>query len=96
MENIFCPMIHGGLNVNLKFNDNLGYNQCCLSTTPLSFVEHDRVDWHCDQFVENRNKNNSNQWLPGCWQCETLEKTGAESYFYIAKLIYNRIDYFVD
>lgn len=73
-------MIHGGLNVNLKANNDLVYNQCCLSTTRLTVVDNDRVDWTCDQFADNRNKNNNNQWLAGCYQCETLEKTGAKSF----------------
>lgn len=77
---IFCPMIHGGLNVNLKTNDNLAYNQCCLSTTPLTFVDKNHINWTGDPFAKNREKNNLNQWLPGCWQCETLEKTGAKSF----------------
>lgn len=80
MQNIFCPMIHGGLNVNLKANDDLGYNQCCLSTTPLTVVDSDQVNWNCDQFIDNRNKNKNDQWLTGCWQCETLEKTGVKSF----------------
>lgn len=73
-------MIHGGLNVNLKNNDELSYNQCCLSTTPLTVVDSDQVDWNCDQFVDNRSKNIKDQWLSGCWQCETLEKTGVKSF----------------
>ena len=54
MTNIFCPMIHGGLNVNLKANSKLGYNQCCLSTTPLTFVEKDSINWTSKDFVEIR------------------------------------------
>ncbi len=80
MTDIFCPMIHGGLNVNLKANSKLGYNQCCLSTTPLTFVKKDSIDWIGKDFVEIRQTNNSNQWLPGCWQCETLEKVGVKSF----------------
>ena len=80
MQDIFCPMIHGGLNVNLKQDDNLGYNQCCLSTTPLTFVDKNSINWNANQLVNNRKSNDSNQWLPGCWQCETLEKTGAKSF----------------
>lgn len=80
MSNIFCPMIHGGLNVDLKQAKDLVYNQCCLSTSPLTAVDSDLVNWDCNQLVDNRSKNNDNQWLPGCWQCETLEKTGAKSF----------------
>lgn len=80
MQDIFCPMIHNGLNINLKENDDLGHNQCCLSTTPLEFVQQDQVIWNSDQLNDIRDKNNNNQWLPGCWQCQTLEKTGIKSF----------------
>jgi len=80
MTDIFCPMIHGGLNVNLKTNDNLAYNQCCLSTTPLTFVEQDIIDWTGKNLNRNRQVNDTNQWLPGCGQCETLEKVGIKSF----------------
>ena len=80
MTDIFCPMIHGGLNVDLKANDNLGYNQCCLSTTPLTIVDKNLVNWTDKNFIENRQTNNANQWLPGCWQCESLEKTDIKSF----------------
>jgi hypothetical protein len=80
MSDIFCPMIHGGLHVNLKTNDRLGYNQCCLSTTPLTFVDKNLVNWTDKDFIENRQTNNANQWLPGCWQCESLEKTHVKSF----------------
>ena len=80
MTSIFCPMIHGGLNVNLKVDNDLGYNQCCLSTTPLTFVEQDTINWTGKNFNENRHTNNTNQWLTGCGQCETLEKVGIKSF----------------
>lgn len=74
-------MIHGGLNINLKMNDNLGYNQCCLAAgEPLTFVENDRVDWTGSKLSALRETNDAGAWLPGCWQCEKLEKTGAKSF----------------
>jgi hypothetical protein len=77
MDNIiYCPMIHAGLNINLKAASNqLGFNQCCLATTPLSFVDNNSIDWHHSKFVEIRSQNIAEQWLDGCWQCERLEKT---------------------
>ena len=82
-------MIHGGLNIDLKYainpnfskQDNvITYNQCCLSTTPHISSTNDRIDWHDKQFLNIRDNNNNNQWLPGCWQCQKLEKTGAKSF----------------
>lgn len=89
MSDIFCPMIHGGLNIDLKTSftqyasnlDNIvTYNQCCLSTTPHISSDNDTINWHDKKLVDNRNSNNNNQWLPGCWQCQTLEKLGGNSF----------------
>ena len=80
MTDIFCPMIHGGLNIDLKTNGLLQYNQCCLSTTQHSQIIDNTVDWNTAILTEAREKNNQQQWLPGCWQCERLEKTGAKSF----------------
>ena len=80
MNTIHCPMIHGGINIDLKANSQLGYNQCCLSTTPLTFVKNDKVDWHSTVLTDNRVTNNREQWLPGCWECERLEKVGEKSF----------------
>lgn len=74
-------MIHGGLNINLKTGSTqLGFNQCCLSTTPLSFVNNDNIEWTGPNFEKIRSQNNNEQWLDGCWQCKHLEKTGAKSF----------------
>ena len=81
MSSIFCPMIHGGLNVNLKATDSsLGYNQCCLSTSPLTFAQSNLVNWQTPLLEKFRESNNSNIWLEGCWQCENLEKVGVKSF----------------
>ena len=73
-------MIHGGLNIDLKHDGRMQYNQCCLSTTPLNLMINDQVDWNGKHFQEIRQHNNTDQWLPGCWQCENLEKVGVKSF----------------
>ena len=80
-NNIYCPMIHGGLNIDIKNSTNkLTYNQCCLSTTQHSQMIDNTVDWNTDILTKAREKNNQQQWLPGCWQCERLEKAGTKSF----------------
>lgn len=79
MNTIYCPMIHGGLNIDLKSN-NLQYNQCCLSTTQSSPILDNTIVWDNGILTESRTQNNNQQWLPGCWQCQSLEKTGAKSF----------------
>jgi sulfatase maturation enzyme AslB (radical SAM superfamily) len=81
MTDIFCPMIHGGLNIDLKSSNNkLSYNQCCLSTNQLSVPDDARVDWNSSQLQDIRKQNNNNIWHPGCWECERLEKVGIKSF----------------
>lgn len=81
MNPIYCPMIHGGLNIDLKKDSQLAYNQCCLSTTPLQFVEQDSIDWTSSKDFKNiRSINNQGSWLPGCWECENVEKLGMKSF----------------
>lgn len=80
MGSIFCPMIHGGLNVNLKADNSLGYNQCCLSTSPLTVANTNLVNWNGSELEQHRKDNRNGQWLKGCWQCENLEKVGVKSF----------------
>lgn len=81
MNDIYCPMIHGGLNINIKNGTNtLTYNQCCLSSNYLTWSTDAEVKWNDVNLQTIRKQNNNNQWHPGCWQCERLEKTGAKSF----------------
>jgi len=81
MTDIFCPMIHNGLNINLKSADNnLTYNQCCLSTNLLYVPPESTVNWNNDQLQSIRKQNNDNIWHSGCWECERLEKVGVKSF----------------
>ena len=80
-NNIHCPMIHGGLNINLKVQaDTLYYNQCCLSTTQLEVPGNSKLLWNSAPMQEIRKTNNENRWLDGCWQCQHLESSGLKSF----------------
>ena len=80
-DDIFCPMIHGGLNINLKSNNNtLTYNQCCLSTNQLNMPNDSLVHWNDKNLQSIREQNNNNVWHTGCWECEKLEKSGVKSF----------------
>jgi hypothetical protein len=79
--NIYCPMIHAGLNINLNArNNSLSFNQCCLSTTELQMPADSRLSWNNLEFVKNRQLNNENVWLEGCWECQHLENAGLKSF----------------
>ena len=80
-DDIFCPMIHGGLNINLKSNNNtLTYNQCCLSTNQLNMPNDSLVHWNNKNLQNIREQNNNNVWHTECWECEKLEKSGVKSF----------------
>lgn len=80
-KDIFCPMIHGGLNINLKSQDNsLQFNQCCLSTSTLTFPEDVDHLWQHQNLKEIRKINDENVWLKECWECERVENAGLKSF----------------
>ena len=80
-DSIYCPMIHSGLNIDLRnVSSKLKYNQCCLSTTPMVDNNQNRIDWNSDYFKRIRQENLDQKWLPGCWECERLEKVGVKSF----------------
>ena len=56
-NNIYCPMIHGGLNIDIKNSTNkLTYNQCCLSTNSLNLSDESTVDWNHENLQQLREK----------------------------------------
>jgi len=80
-QNIHCPMIHGGLNIDLKAQTNtLSYNQCCLSTTKLAVPQDTTLLWNDTPLQTIRKANNENIWLDGCWQCQHIESAGIKSF----------------
>jgi hypothetical protein len=80
-KNIHCPMIHGGLNIDLKAQTNtLSYNQCCLSTTKLAVPQDPEMLWYDTPLQTIRKTNNENIWLDGCWQCQHIESAGLKSF----------------
>jgi len=80
-KNIYCPMIHGGLNINLKSQNNtLRFNQCCLSTTELQMPQQIEQLWQSEKLQSIRQINDSNVWLEGCWECQRVEDAGIKSF----------------
>ena len=80
-RDIYCPMIHGGLNIELKAQQGgLTFNQCCLSTTQTQISQDVTNLWQNEKLKHNRQLNNQNIWLDDCWQCERLEGAGVKSF----------------
>lgn len=80
-QNIYCPMIHNGLNIILKGVDGeLRVNQCCLSTSQ-SYIPVDASSIWQNSLLQNiRKLNDENIWLYGCWQCRRVEDSGLKSF----------------
>lgn len=77
-KSTYCPMIHGGLNINIREqNETIAYNHCCLSTAPLEEVTVDF--WNSKMLASLRDKN-LNQWDEGCWECKQVESAGKPSF----------------
>lgn len=74
-------MIHGGLNINLKSQNNtLMFNQCCLSTGTLEMPHNADQVWQNKRLQEIRKTNDENIWLTECWECERVENAGIKSF----------------
>jgi len=79
-QDIYCPMIHGGININLKDNGLLTFNQCCLSRTDLQIPSDLTTFWQSEKFQSIRHTNNKNIWLEDCGQCKHIESSGLKSF----------------
>lgn len=78
--NIHCPMIHGGLTINLKNSDNkIFINQCCLRFEKNE-VSDIASEWNGKKFSQLRELNNQNLWDSGCWMCQGNELAGIGSF----------------
>ena len=81
MTDLHCPMIHAGLNINLKKYESIPiYNQCCLSPESIQLPDDISTLWNSPEISEIRKQNNNNIWHKECWECEQLEKTGVKSF----------------
>jgi len=77
-QDIHCPMIHNGLQINLKISDAININQCCLRdelyTTTINNI------WSNPKLISLRKINLNNRWDPGCYQCKSNEAAGLKSF----------------
>ena len=73
----FCPMIKGGLQINLKFGKTPMVNSCCLR-----FDHHPVTEnfWTHPSLIPLRDLNKRNEWDKDCWTCQGNELAGLESF----------------
>jgi len=82
MKDLYCSMIHGGLNIDLK--KSTGRNQaivqhCCLRNDNFP-VDIDHNFWQNKELQTLRETNKKNIWDPGCSNCERLESSNKVSF----------------
>lgn len=79
-KSIHCPMIHGGLQINLKnTKDAIQINHCCLRND-LTTVPMITDIWASPALLPLRELNKQNTWHPGCWTCQGNELAGQTSF----------------
>jgi sulfatase maturation enzyme AslB (radical SAM superfamily) len=79
MKDLYCPIIHGALQLNLKNNnDEIYINHCCLRRD-LVKVGKDNI-WNNPVLLPLREINKTNLWAKGCENCESLENANMISF----------------
>lgn len=77
MNDAYCPMIHGGLRIDLKVKkDKVYFNHCCLRAE--RFEDTGNL-WTSEKLQDLRLKNLQNIVDPGCFSCTNLEQSGLVS-----------------
>jgi len=79
-QGIHCPMIHGGLSINLKVTEKDVYFNHCCQNTDFHILDKDQPIWNNKKLIPLRNLNDSNTWSQGCWGCQSNELSSINSF----------------
>ena len=77
MSNVYCSMIHSGLQLNFK-GSKVTAQHCCLRNNQFP-IDITTNFWEDSRFIPLREKNKQNVWAPGCENCQSLEAAGQTS-----------------
>jgi len=72
MNDAYCSMIHGGLELSFK-GAEVTAQHCCLRNDKFP-VDVASNFWYDAKFTPLREQNKKNIWAPGCENCQLLEK----------------------
>ena len=78
MSNVYCSMIHNGLELNFNGPEATA-RHCCLRGTRFP-IDIETDFWNDSRFTPLRNINKQNIWAPGCENCQSLEAAGQTSF----------------
>jgi len=82
MTDLYCSMIHGGLNLDFKatnVSNQVAVKHCCLRGDSFS-VDLDHDFWQNKKLETLRETNKKNVWDSGCSNCERLELSNEVSF----------------
>jgi sulfatase maturation enzyme AslB (radical SAM superfamily) len=75
-----CPIIHGGLAIDLKKSQTQVYaNHCCIKPGELEVVDPSNI-WASPTLIPLRELNKTNTWSNSCWPCRGNEEAGLTSF----------------
>jgi len=76
-NNLYCTMIHSGLELNLRHETPVAQN-CCLreGVFPIDVTQN---FWNNKNLNVLREINQKNIWAPGCENCKKIEASGGQS-----------------
>jgi sulfatase maturation enzyme AslB (radical SAM superfamily) len=77
MGNLYCSIIHSGLDLTIK-ESNITAQHCCLRNDRFS-IDINTDYWNDPGFISLRDTNKQNVWAPGCENCQSLEAAGQTS-----------------
>ena len=78
MTDLYCSMIHGGLELNFK-GPRATAQHCCLRNTRFS-IDIATNFWNDIKFTPLREQNKKNTWARGCENCQLLEDANLASF----------------
>jgi hypothetical protein len=80
MDDLYCSMIHGGLQVVLTGPGE--FKHCCLANTKMHLMPIDNSSnlFNNEELLAVRRLNQTNQWNDGCSSCIEMEKTQHPSF----------------
>lgn len=80
MNELHCPVIHGGLTLELKSNGKYRYRHCCLRDDQWSTNDIDFDFFNASDLKELRETNLQNRWDRDCSTCFLNEASGHKSF----------------
>ena len=76
----FCPMIHGGLQINAhSLTGDVEFNQCCLRNDMVPVNPLVNI-WQDPRMIPLRQLNDQNKWDSECWHCQGNELSNLTSF----------------